>query len=463
MAEILVPSKPLAVNPLKVSQPMGATLALLGVDQSMPLQHGAQGCTAFAKVFFTRHFREPVPLQTTAMDQVVTVMGADDNVVEALRAISASDNRPEVIGLMTTGLSETQGADILRSIKVFRDTHPEFIDVSIVPITTPDTLGCLESGYAQALESLIDVLVPESAVAGFRARQVNVLLSAMLTPGDVDAIRELIEAFGLHPIMLPDLGRAMDGHLDEQGFHVLNIGGVSRVEIATMGKSVATLAVGPSIYGAADRLKTRTGVPDHRFASLMGLEACDAFVQVLADISGKEVPLAIERQRLQLLDAMVDTHFVVGSARVAVAGDPDQLGMLVGFLRSVGSEVVAAVASARTDSLAELPVAQVIVGDLEDLEDAAKAADAQLLVGNSHCEQSATRLGMALLRTGFPQYDWYGGYARQWVGYRGTRQTLFDLANLYASQRREVAPHRSLYWAGTSRQQESCGPDGGIH
>ena len=210
------------------------------------------------------------------------------------------------------------------------------------------------------------------------------------------------------------------------------------------------------------RLRNFTGVPDHRFAGLMGLEACDAFVQVLAEISGNDVPLAIERQRLQLLDAMVDTHFVVGSGRVAVAGDPDQLGMLVGFLRSVGSAVVAAVASARADSLAELPVAQVIVGDLEDLEDAAKAGDAQLLVGNSHCEQSASRLGMALLRTGFPQYDWYGGYARQWVGYKGSRQTLFDLANLYASQRREVAPHRSLYWAGTSRQQEVCGPDG-IH
>lgn len=463
MAEIVTSNKPLAVNPLKVSQPMGATLALLGVDQSMPLQHGAQGCTAFAKVFFTRHFREPVPLQTTAMDQVVTVMGGDDNVVEALRAISAGSHRPEVIGLMTTGLSEIQGADILRSVKAFRAAYPEYIDVSIVPITTPDTVGCLESGYARALESLIDTLVPESAVAGFRARQVNVLLSAMLTPGDVDAVREWIEAFGLHPVMLPDLGQAMDGHLDEAGYNVLNVGGVSRVEIATMGKSVATLAIGPSIFTAADLLKARTGVPDFRFDGLMGLDACDIFIQTLVEISGREVPLAIERQRVQLLDAMVDTHFVVGSGRVAVAGDPDQLGMLVTFLRSVGNEVVAAVASTRTDSLAKLPLAQVVIGDLEDMEDAARAGDAQLLIGNSHCEQSATRLGIVLLRAGFPQYDWYGGYARQWVGYHGTRQVLFDLANVYAGQRREVAPHRSLYWEGTARAEDGLVRNSGIH
>ena len=56
----------------------------------MPLLHGSQGCTAFAKVFFVRHFREPVPLQTTAMDQVSSVMGADENVVEALRTIATS-------------------------------------------------------------------------------------------------------------------------------------------------------------------------------------------------------------------------------------------------------------------------------------------------------------------------------------------------------------------------------------
>lgn len=461
MARIVVSNKPLTVNPLKVSQPMGAALALLGLDQAMPLQHGAQGCTAFAKVFFTRHFREPIPLQTTAMDQVVTVMGADQNVVEALRAVSEI-NRPEVIGLMTTGLSETQGADIARTLKEFRQAHPEHVDVSIVPIGTPDTLGSLESGYARALEAIIDVLVPESRVAGYRARQVNVLLSSMLSPADGDTIREWIEAFGLHPVMLPDLAGSLDGHLDEAGFSTLTSGGVSRVEIATMGKSVATLVVGPSVFSAADRLKERTGVRDFRFSGLMGLESCDAFTQALADISGRPVPLAIERQRLQLLDAMVDCHFVMGGGRVALAGDPDHLGMLGRFLAGVGSQVVAVTASSRADSLVDLPVETVTVGDLEDLESEARAGDAQVLVGNSHAAPVAERLGIPLLRSGFPQYDWYGGYTRQWVGYRGSRQTLFDLANLFASQRAEVKPHHSLYWSGTPRRAELAGKVG-IH
>ena len=35
--------------------------------------------------------------------------------------------------------------------------------------------------------------------------RVNVLASAMLTPGDIEAIREWTEAFGLYAIVVPDL------------------------------------------------------------------------------------------------------------------------------------------------------------------------------------------------------------------------------------------------------------------
>ena len=87
MAEIIHSKKALAVNPLKVSQPIGASLAFIGFARSLPMMHGSQGCTAFGKVFFVRHFREPIPLQTTAMDQVSTVMNADENVIEGLRAV----------------------------------------------------------------------------------------------------------------------------------------------------------------------------------------------------------------------------------------------------------------------------------------------------------------------------------------------------------------------------------------
>ncbi|BCU08052.1 hypothetical protein Atep_27290 [Allochromatium tepidum] len=49
-----------------------------------------------------------------------------------------------------------------------------------------------------------------------------------------------------------------------------------------------------------------------------------------------------------------------------------------------------------------------------------------------------------MLRAGFPQYDRVGGYTRTWIGYAGTRATLFDLANLILSlEKGEIHPYRS--------------------
>lgn len=451
MADTFLAAKPLAVNPLKVSQPMGAALAFMGLASTMPLEHGAQGCTAFSKAFFTRHFREPIALQTTAMDHVVTIIGADENVVEALHTI-AQMHAPQIVGLISTGLAEMQGADITRSIKQFRSAHPEHAQMSIVPVAAPDTLGNLETGFARAVEAVITALVPESASAGRRPRQVNLLASSMLTPGDVEAIVEWIEAFGLHAVVLPDLGDALDGHLDDVGYRATTQGGTTRAQIASMGESIATLVIGSSLDGAADVLAARTAVPDFRFAGLMGVAQCDAFCMTLAQIAQQPVPRRIERQRAQLLDAMVDCHFPLATARVAIGADPDLLCMQTSFLQSLGAEVVAPVASARAASLSTL--AGATVGDLQDLEFLAKERGADLILSNSHAGEAAARLGLPLLRTGFPLYDQAGAYARTWVGYRGSRQAVFDLANLLSGARREIAPYRSIYWQNTPRADE---------
>ena len=95
-----------------------------------------------------------------------------------------------------------------------------------------------------------------------------------------------------------------------------------------------------------------------------------------------------------------------------------------------------------------------MVGDLEDLETLARAASADLLIANSHGTEIAARLEIPLLRAGFPLSDVYGGHARCQIGYRGSRQMLFDIANLLAARQRAVPPYRSLYWQGTPREQE---------
>jgi nitrogenase molybdenum-iron protein NifN len=69
----------------------------------------------------------------------------------------------------------------------------------VVPVNTPDFTGSLESGYAIAVQGLVQTLVPlreeEESVPGSRQRQVNVLPSSAMTPGDIEAVRELLEMF----------------------------------------------------------------------------------------------------------------------------------------------------------------------------------------------------------------------------------------------------------------------------
>ncbi len=447
--EISKRRKALSVSPLKASSTVGAALAFLGMQRTIPMLHGAQGCTAFGKILFVRHFREPIPLQTTAIDQISAVMGSQEMVVEGLKTL-CEKHQPDLIGVPTTGLTEMQGADSHMAVRVFRQTCPQFDAIPIVPVVTPDFSGSLESGYAAAVKAIIETLVPSVGEAGTlpgrRRRQVNVLAGSHLTPGDLEHLKDLIELFGLRPVVLPDLSDSLDGHLPEADYSPLTIGGTPLAELATLGDALATLVIGASMNGAADALKARTGVPDYRFAHLLGITAVDALVMTLAGIAGVPIPAKIERQRAQLQDAMLDSHFMFGMSRFAIAADPDLLVGLSQMLAGVGAETVVAVSPANAPVLAQVQCPQVQIGDLEDLELAARAQRAEVLITNSHGVHTAERLGIPLLRAGFPQYDWVGGYTRTWIGYQGTRSTLFDLANILLTlELDEVHPYHSRF------------------
>jgi len=443
-------TKALAINPLKASQPLGATLACLGIRQSIPLLHGSQGCSAFAKVFLVQHFREPIPLQTTAMDQVSTVMGGDDSIIEALETLCTKSS-PALILVTTTGLTETQGSDVRRVISQFRLDYPQFAATRIVPLNTPDFKGCLETGFARAVEAMIDSLVAPSETAAARPQQLNLLASSSLTPADIELLKSWVEAFGFTPIVLPDLSDSL-GHLVDLDFSPLTLGGTPVSAFDQIGNSAATLVIGRSLFKAGQLLQERTGVHSHRFDHLMGMHACDQFIQCLHRLSGKPVPAFIERQRAQLQDAMVDTHFQLGLAPVAVAADPELLGALCEWLTLMGARVVAGVTPIATRKLAELPCNQIKVGDLADLEQLATAGGAELLIGNTHLVDCAERLGIPLLRAGFPQYDHYGAHRRCWIGYGGSAQTLFDIANL----RLHSDPHRiATYHSYLSQKRDT--------
>jgi nitrogenase molybdenum-iron protein NifN len=434
MATLLTSKKACAVNPLKMSAPVGASLAFLGVDRALPLMHGSQGCTAFGLVIFVRHFKETIPLQTTAMSEVTTILGGLENIEQAILNIYKRA-KPEVIGLCTTGLTETRGDDVAGFLKLMRGRHPELADLEVVFVSTPDYVGSLETGWAAAVTAMVEQLV-EPAKAPIPT-QVNVLANCHLTPADIEELREIIESFNLQPVILPDLSGSLDGHIPEN-FQPHTLGGTKLAEIRSMGRSVHTLAIGESMRGAAEALKAKAGVEYTLFDRLTGLEANDHFIECLMQLTGHPATKKIRRQRSQLQDAMLDGHFYFGGKRVAIGAEPDLLFALTSFLAEMGADIAHAVTTVDSPVLGKVIAKELTVGDLEDLEKRAEGCD--LLVTHSQGREAAKRLGIPFQRAGIPSFDRIGAAHKLSVGYRGTRDLTLEIANLLLANTREPHP-----------------------
>ncbi len=439
MTNITRNKKSVAVNPLKQSPPLGAALAFLGLKGIVPLFHGSQGCTAFAKVLLVRHFREAIPLATTAMTEVSTILGGEENIEQAILTL-VEKAQPDLIGLLTTGLTETRGDDMYGILKSIRQRHPELDSLPIIFVSTPDYKGALQDGFAAAVNSIVatDYGQPVETYHGTSLQQVTILAGSMLAPGDVEEIKEIVEAFGLNPLVIPDLSGSVDGHLDDD-YNSKTPGGTSLEQLQQLERSLFTIAIGESMRPAALTLQQRFGTNYEVLPRLAGLEAVDKFLWLLSQLANyktnnnweftPQIPVKYQRQRRQLQDAILDTHFYLGGKKVSLALEPDLLYQTSWLLSEMGAEIQAAVTTTKSPILKDLPIESVTIGDLEDLEDFAPGSD--LIITNSQGKSLADRLHIPLYRMGYPIYDRLGNGSRCLVGYRGTMQFLFDLGNIF--------------------------------
>ena len=431
-SRVKVPSKAATVNPQKNSPALGATLAYLGIDGMLALLHGAQGCSTFIRLQLSRHFKESIALNSTAMSEDAAIFGGWANLKAGMKRVIEKFH-PAVVGVMTSGLTETMGDDVHGAIAHFRKENPELAGTPIVWAATPDYCGSLQEGYAAAVEAIVTTLAEGGETI---TDQVNLLPGAHLTPADVEEVKRMVESFGLTVLTVPDLANALDGHIDEE-VSPLSTGGVTLDDVRKAGRSAATLYVGDSLARAALALKESFGIPAYGFGSLTGLAEADRFMAALSALSGRPVPAEQRRWRSRLADAMVDSHYQFGGKKVALALEADHLKGMTRFLAGMGCEIQAALSATRTRGLDGLPSATVLVGDLEDLETAAVGVD--LLVANSNGRQAAARLGVkAHLRTGLPVFDRLGAHHKTWVGYRGTMNLVFEVANLFQSTSTEA-------------------------
>ncbi|MCG3724267.1 nitrogenase iron-molybdenum cofactor biosynthesis protein NifN [Vibrio cincinnatiensis] len=433
---------PLVTQPLKTSPATGATLATLGFSGSIPLMHGSQGCSAFTKVYLIQHLREPIPLQNTAIDQVSAVMGGEGNISEALQVL-CEKHSPELIVIMSTGLTEMQGVDLYRIVTEFTLQYPQYSETSIVPVITPDFIGSMQTGYAHTVRSIVKQLVKGPTGREKQRTQVNVLCSIGMTSADIETIKRYVEAFDLDSVIVPDLSLSLDGHLGREDFSATSSGGTSVLEIELMVDSSKTLVFGESLEDVARWLNVRFGIHYRQFGMAMNLDSIDPLIMTLSEISGRPVPGWITRERQRLQDALLDVYFLLSGEQYTIALEPDLAKGYVDLITMAGGEVSQVVTTLDVPSLQDMEAREVIVGDLSCIDLA--NPDLTLVIGNSHCANVCESV-VPVMRVGFPCFDQFGNMDIKQVGYEGARQRLFSLANLLLHNHKdEVTPHVSAY------------------
>ena len=448
MASVVAGPKRAVMDPCKHSQALGGVMAFLGVAGCMPLLHGTQGCSAFAKALLTRHFREPIPVQTSAVTQVSAVLGATESLLAALATVT-DRHRPDVIGVLTTGVTEVSGEDLAGALRTYRAGAAAGGPL-VIGASTPDFRGGLSDGWAAALTALVTAEVVDPAGAGPVAAGsageldrsvVAVLAGPSLTAVDLDEVAGLVRGFGLRPVLVPDLSGSLDGHLAE-GWSPLTTGGTTVVDLRRLPGAGTVQVAGSAAGPAGVALAARSGAVLHVHDHLSGLAAVDGFVAELLALAprGRDgraaVPDGVRRGRARLTDGLLDSHFVLGGARVALAAEPEYLVAVSTLLADAGAEIVAAVSPTDAEVLRQAPCAQVVVGDLVDLADRAADAGAELVVAGSHARDLAGRIGAGHLVAGFPVYDRLGAQLRGSAGYGGSLRFLVDAANALLDHRR---------------------------
>lgn len=415
--------KPLQVNPIKHSQPMGAALAFMGIENCLPLMHASQGCASYTKVFYTRHFNEPIAMYNTSVSDITAVLdGGDYSILLAIENITKKNKtmKPDLIGLHTTGLTETKGDDV-RGVGMH-------IEIPYCYVNTPDFEGGMESGWALTAKALITQHTAETTEV--KPNKLLLLPHVSMQPVEVEKLKEFCESFGFETLALPDLSTSLDGHFSE-GQGKLGTGAISIEDIRALGNSTAVVSIGSSMKSVTDALLQKNEkIADFHFEHLMGQDATDNFVASLMQIRQIDPSPSVKRWRGRLQDAMLDSHFLIGSSRFVITGEPDMCVGMAEALQSVGGVIEAVIATVYSPVLETIETEHIFVGDLEDAKKHFENAD--LVISNFHAERilhSQEQKHTALVLRGFPNYEELGNQLKSDILYEGSTYFLFEIAN----------------------------------
>jgi len=437
----------LNINPCKMCMPMGAALAFKGIENSMFMLHGSQGCSTYIRRHMSGHFNEPVDIASSSLSEKGTVYGGESSLKKGLDNMVKLYN-PSVIGVATTCLAETIGEDINRIIGEITETS-DLEEVAIIPVSTPGYGGTEYEGYFAALTSVVKSVVKDSKPNG----KINVIVG-MLSPGDIRNIKGILNSFGVDYILLPDISTTLDAPYSESYSRIAQ-GGTKISDIEKMAGAAATVEMSLTVsegLSPGRYLLEKFKIPLYRCTLPIGIENTDSFINILSQIIGKSVPAEFKEDRGRFIDGMIDSHKYNAEGRAVIFGNPELVLALCRLCMENGIKPVLVCTGTQNNEVKALLKSWFGSGstfvlddiDFDTIRKYAVELNANILLGNSDGKFITEKEGIPLVRIGFPIHDRMGGQRLVCTSYNGS-MNLLDLITNTLLENKHSTYRRRIY------------------
>ncbi len=424
----------LTINPAKACQPLGAVFVANGFHKTLPFVHGSQGCVAYYRSHFSRHFKEPTSAVSSSMTEDAAVFGGLNNMIDGL-ANAYNLYRPEMISVSTTCMAEVIGDDLDAFIKNSKQKGSVPADFDVPFAHTPAFVGSHITGYDNALLGVLKHFWDgKSKTAEPLVRQPDDSINFIagfdgFVVGNMKELRRIFDLFGIRVNILCDPSEVWNTPSD--GTFRMYEGGTTKAQVEAALHAKATIVFQEFCCEKTTKYLQEKGQEVVVLNAPVGVAGTDRFLMALSRLSGKPVPAELERERGQLVDAMTDSQAHLHGKRYALYGDPDQLLGYTEFLLELGAQPAHILSTNGGEEWAAkvralLASSQYGAGcqvypkrDLWHLRSLLFTEPVDFLVGNTHGKYLERDTGTPLVRLGFPIFDRHHYHRFATWGYQG--------------------------------------------
>ncbi|MFG6455732.1 nitrogenase molybdenum-iron protein subunit beta [Roseateles sp. BYS96W] len=432
----------LVVNPAKACQPLGAVFVANGFAKTLSFVHGSQGCVAYYRSHFSRHFKEPTSCVSSSMTEDAAVFGGLNNMIDGL-ANTYNLYKPDMIAVSTTCMAEVIGDDLNAFIKTSKEKGSVPAEFDVPFAHTPAFVGSHVTGYDNALLGILQHFWDGKAgTAEPLKREPGESINFIggfdgFVVGNMKEIRRIFDLFGVDATVLCDPSEVWNTPTD--GEFRMYEGGTTKADVEKALNAKATIIFQEYSCEKTAKYIAEKGQEVVVLNSPIGVAGTDAFIMTISRLTGKPVPAQLEKERGQLVDAMADSQAHLHGKKYALYGDPDMMLGLTQFLLELGAEPTHILATNGTEEWATKVRALLEASpygrdgkvypkrDLWHMRSLLYTEPVDFLIGNTYGKYLERDTGTPLIRMVFPIFDRHHYHRYPIWGYDGAMRTLIML------------------------------------